>query len=95
MKITMEEIKDFSEILEEAESFRPLVEMILDALKSYSEEFKEIPEAFSRWVVDNRIKSIAQYKKAGFTKNDAIIMTLDDVFAVKKLYEKMNKSTNK
>jgi len=95
MKITKDEIMELSELLSEAESFRPLVRMVLDALKSYSGELREIPEAMSRWFVENRIRAINQYKAAGFDQDDAILMTLDDIYGIRKLSDKAGKSAKK
>ena len=92
MKIGKDEIKEFTELLAEAEQFRPLVRAVIDTLKSYSDELKEIPEAMGDWIVQRRIKHISAYKAAGFSQDDAIIMTLDDIYSIKKLSDKMNRN---
>lgn len=95
MKITKEELSEILEIIGQAEAFRPIVKQVLDTLKSFSGELREIPEAVGKWLVNNRINSIRQYEEAGFDRDDAIVMTLDDVFAVRKILDKHNKNNNK
>ena len=84
MKITKEDLAGLVAILEQAEEFKPIVKLNLNTLGEYSEEIKSIPEAVSRWLVKNRIASIEQYRDAGFTKDDAILMTLDDSNRIQK-----------
>lgn len=90
MDFKKEDIEEFIGLLQTAETFRPVVRLFLDTLKSYSEEIKEIPEAFSRWLVKNRIDSIKQYEAAGFSRNDAVLMTLDDIYGLRKANEILN-----
>ena len=90
MNITTREIEELVELLKEAESYRPGVRMILDAVKSYGPELAEIPEALGNWIVDNRIKHVKRYEDAGFSKQDAIDMTLDDVWAIRRVLRNNN-----
>ena len=90
MKITKEEISEILEIVSHAEDFRPLVKQIIEILKSYSDELREIPEAIGKWIVERRITSIKQYEGAGFDRDDALLMTLDDIYAVRKLANRQN-----
>ena len=83
--VVKDEIKGFIEILSQAEAFRPLVKAALGAVKSYGPEIEEIPKKFSKWLVKNRIEAVKMYEDAGFTREDAITMTLDDVWAVRKV----------
>jgi hypothetical protein len=89
MKITRENIEEVAELLEDVESFRPTIKLIIDAVKSYGPELAELPERFCVWVVKRRIQNIKMYEEAGFSKKDAITMTLDDVFAVRRIFRDM------
>jgi hypothetical protein len=95
MKIDKDDIQEFAEILSEAESFRPIVDLAVDAIISFGPEIKKFVDAFSRGLVSNRIASVEQYVAAGFSRDDAIIMTLDDVFSVRKMTDKMNNSVSR
>lgn len=90
MKPTVEDLNEIIEMLNEAEAIRPLVQGVITVLKSFSGELKDIPEAFSGWVVANRIRAIKQYEAAGFTRDDAILMTLDDMQRLQKGLEKVS-----
>lgn len=90
MKISEKEVQELVEILQEAETFRPLVRLAIDFVKGFGPELKEIPEAFCEWMVGNRIKHVEMYEKAGFSRDDAITMTLDDVFAARRAGDRFN-----
>jgi len=79
---------DLSEILEvlgQAEEFRPIIRQVLDVLKSFSSEIQEIPNAILDWAVEQRIAAVKKYEEAGFSREEAILMTLDDALAQRKL----------
>lgn len=90
MKPTVEDLNEIIEILNEAEAIRPLVKGVITVLKSFSSELKDIPESISSWVVANRVRAIKQYEAAGFTRDDAILMTLDDMQRLQKGLEKVD-----
>ena len=95
MKLGIEDLKKVEEMLNEAETIRPLVKQVILVLMSYSEELKMIPEAVSDWIVEKRIRAIKKYENAGFTRDDAILMTLDDIYATRKMGERMARNYNK
>ena len=88
MEFSKEDIKKYAELLGQAEEFRPLVKLVFEIIKSYSSEVKGLLEPLSEWITGNRIKTIEMYETAGFSRDDAIIMTLDDIYALKKASEK-------
>lgn len=90
MKITVDDIQELTELLKEAETFRPIINEIINVLKSYSNELKFIPNSINEWITQNRINTINQYKDAGFNHDDAILMTLDDIYSIQKLQHKIN-----
>jgi len=92
MKLSKEELNEIIELCQQAEEFKPTIRAILDILKNYSSELKEIPEAFVGWMREQRIQSIAFYESQGFDRDEAILMTLDDSLAINKIQEKMEKN---
>jgi len=90
MKITKEDLSAIAELLSDAETFRPLVKSVLDTIESFGPELKQLPERAMDWAVKHRIKTIGIYEKAGFSREDAITMTLDDVWAFKRMVQKVN-----
>ena len=95
MKMSVEDLKEIITILEDVESFRPLVKVIIDTLKSFSGELKDIPESIRKWTVENRIESIKQYITANFTREEAILMTLDDMKVFKNSCDRFSNNLQK
>jgi len=91
MKLSQEDLAEIMEVLKDAEQFRPLVRTVLDTIKSFGPEIEEIPKVCRSWIVKERIASIKQYRDAGFSKADAILMTLDDRAAMRRISESINK----
>ena len=85
MKLSKDDLSGIIELLNQAEDFRPIVKLAVKTLNDYAEDVKEIPENLSCWLVERRIQTVKQYEAAGFSRADAITMTLDDVFAVRRL----------
>lgn len=90
-----EDISTFFEILKEVETLKPIAKQIISSIESYASELKEPFEKISRWIVQNRIDSIKQYEAAGFSREDSILMTLDDIRAVRKVNENLSKIKHK
>ena len=82
MKIDIEEIK---ELLESAEEFKPLVKLTIKVLNDFAVEFKETGIALNKWIVESRIRAIKHYEEAGFTKEEAMLLTIDDWAKYEKL----------
>ena len=82
-------------LLEEAEALRPIVRLFLDALKSYGSEIREIPEAMSDWLVKRTIKHVKTFEDAGFTRDEAILLTIDLKYSLREALNRTNKATKK
>ena len=91
----VENFKNFVEILIKAKDFKPVIRLVLDTINDFGPEIEEIPKKISKWTVKNRIESVDMYQEAGFTKRDAILMTMDDAMAFRRITESFNKSFNK
>lgn len=94
MKIGIEDLAEIEEILKEAESFRPIVQLVVKTIRLFSDDLKEIPEAIYSWAIEKRIASIQKYEDAGFSREDAISMTLDDSAAIRRVLGDWNKNLN-
>ena len=89
MKFSKEDVGSIIEILSEAEAFRPVVRSLLDTIKSFGPEIEELPKIGIKWVVERRIESVKRYEEAGFSREDAVTMTLDDVWAFRRSLNKV------
>ena len=91
MKLNAKDLRDILEIIDEAEAFRPVIRKAIEALFSFSEEAKGIFEPVNEYFIERRIKTINRYQNAGFTKQEAILMTLDSQVALLKQLKDMKK----
>lgn len=89
MKITMEELQEFMGYAEVAEEFRPIVKEVIKKGASFLAELAPAVESFRSFGVSSRIKSVAQYKDAGFSKEESILMTIADSQALRDCLSKV------
>ena len=87
-----EKIKVISEVIGMSAEIKPLVKIAIDAICDLSGELKQPIESLRSLVVESRIKSVEQYRKAGFSKGDAILMTLSDSERLMKALDSANKN---
>ena len=92
MKVSVADLAELLDILNKADEFRPIVKKILDVLKSYGPEISEIPDALANWFVKNRIAAVKKYEDVGFSRDEAISMTLDDASAIRRIMERKQAS---
>ena len=85
MKIDKKDIEDIMAIINSAEEFRPIVQQVIKTVLSIGPEIQPVLEGMRSFLVQSRIKSIAEYERAGFTREDAITMTLDEAFAIRRV----------
>jgi len=84
------DILSFIEIMQEAEEYKPLVVIAIKAIKSYAPELFELLQDVNNSIVDLKAESVKRYMtKYSFSKEEAIIMTLDSWSNFKK---ELNKS---
>ncbi|MFH1952535.1 MAG: hypothetical protein ABIL06_13060 [Pseudomonadota bacterium] len=95
MKITSEDIAELSEIIKEVDQFRPLVTMILDTLKSFGPELKQIPESIVLWGIDLKIAMIKRIEDAGFSREEAILLVIDFRLALQEAILRASTAYNK
>ena len=66
------------EILEDVESFRPVVQKGAEALKSFGPELAGVFDALIDYSVDTRARMVKRFvEEHGFSHEDAIFMTSD------------------
>ena len=94
MKFTQKELDSALALLNDYENIKPLVKKGVEIVEEFCQEFKDPINKLSDFFVYRRIRSVKLYAKAGFSKKDAILMTLDDMNGLKKLTESVNKKNN-
>ena len=92
MKPDLQQIFD---ILNDAESYRPVVLQCVDILNSYGPIFKQIGMDIALGVTDIKIATIAKYEAHGFTREQAIDLCMDEWYAFAKAARNANKGGGK
>ena len=87
MNLSKEELEGILGIIGQAEEFRPIVKQVIELVGDFGGELKPVLESFRSHCVENRIASIKQYMNADFTKEEAITMTMDEAFAVRRIFQ--------
>jgi len=90
MKLSKDDLQEIMAVIGQAEEFRPFIKSIVETVLSFGSELKPILESFKDYLVQGRIDAIKKYTDSGFTKDEAITMTLDDVFAVRRIFQNMS-----
>lgn len=82
-----DDFKEMADFLQQAESIRPLINMALDTLESFTPELQRIAGTLSDVVIENRLQSIDKYMKAGgFSREIAIQLTMADARLVRNFF---------
>ena len=93
MKLDPEEIQ---EIIQMAKSFSPLAEDISEVIvNDYGPALGKLMESIRNFQVQGTHKSIEQYKKLGYGKKDAILLTLNNKMALAEVLQSFDTSKNK
>jgi hypothetical protein len=71
-------MEGITEALELSEPLRPLINDAIDVLLSYGPETKKLLDQLRKGICQLRIDSIDQYERSGFTREEAIQISLGD-----------------
>ena len=77
MKVTQDDLLQFTEILDNAELFRPIIKKALDTIESFGPEMSRLPEKFREWVVVQNSRMFNDYLDQGFTRDEAMQLLLN------------------
>lgn len=91
MKIDKETIEEIANYLSLADSVRPIVKDAMEKVYSFGPEIYELMEKIVLGMADIRIASIKKYKDAGFSHEDALLMTCDYFWQMKSLSNRQAK----
>ena len=95
MKITQDDVKEFVEILSEADTFKPLLQLSVAKALEFSSELKPLIDAFTKYSCENRIDQYQRYKAAGFGHESALLLTIDAVAARGEALKSIKLNSNK
>jgi len=78
------EISEIVELVERAEELKPVVAEIIKAVKSYGPELFDLMSGLAIGSVDIRVACVKRFEELGFTRQDAIAMTMDQWYQFSK-----------
>ena len=90
-----EDLNTIFTMLDEAENYRPVVLRCVDILNSYGPIFKQLGLDTALAVADIKMAVIAKYEAAGFTREQAIDLCMDEWYAFAKAARNANKGGGK
>lgn len=90
-----EEILKYLALLDKAEDYKPLMKKLVKVVKSYSYELKDLVDPFYDYLRKARVKSVNFYTEEGFSKSDAILMSMHDSVSLDKMMDKFNEKKGK
>lgn len=90
MKLPQEDIKELLNYVSLADDFKPVFKEILKILESYGSELNVVIKNISKTLADNKIEIIRYYQDAGFTKEEAILLTINSGHALTKTLSNIN-----
>jgi hypothetical protein len=92
MKITEEKFNEFIQCLNEVESFRPLVQKVLDIIESYGLEVARLFDGLTDYSVKRITKTFNMYRDNGFSREEAILLVLNSKVALLEALNNYNKA---
>lgn len=90
MKITEKEIKEFVEMIGVADDFMPLVELTLQKSELALSKLGPMIKNFSGFCVNQTTNNFNQYLANGFTREEAMLLTLNARVALQDGLNRMN-----
>ena len=95
MKITQDDVKEFVEILSEADTFKPLLQLAVAKVLEFSSELKPLLEAADEYFCAARTGNYNRYRLAGFDHESALLLTIDAAAARREALKSINLNSNK
>lgn len=76
-------ISELKEIFEDLEAYKELANIIIPEMSNYVDRLSD-------GVVDLKIRQIARYQAAGYTREEAILMTIDTTQSLREAFKNNN-----
>jgi hypothetical protein len=81
-------IGDMGDLLELMDVVKPIAELVIGALQELSPEIRKLLSGMMNVMCDLRIEAIKRYRDAGFSEDQAILLTIDQSQAIARLLAK-------
>jgi len=90
MEDVKETIEEILEVLTMAREFKPVVEEGMAALKEYTPYLRELYESLADFGVEQTDRSIKKFGEYGYTREEAILLTINLKLGAKEASDRMN-----
>lgn len=87
-----EELAAYLEVVQELGAFKPVVKNAIEQIKLYSEEFNQLQDFLINKGVEGKTKMFKGFVDNGFSREEAMILTLDSVEKYKQAFSNVKKS---
>ena len=88
---SLKDILEMKDLVDNAEMFKPIADSAMKAIKLYAPYLGEIVDGFNDYMIKKTIENIETFQKNGFTREEAIILTLDIKLGMKEACERNNR----
>jgi hypothetical protein len=78
------------EIVTALDEFTKVIKTVRPTIIDFGNEIKPIIESFSNTLVDFNVNAITRYREHGFTKEEAILLTLNTKFSIMEAFKNMD-----
>jgi len=86
--------EELAEVVQYIESYASLAEKFVPIIMKIGGDIEPIIISLTDYVVDNTIRMILRYEKAGFTREDAILLTISNRDNLIKSLQQSSKKIN-
>jgi hypothetical protein len=76
------ELEEVIGMMEAEAELRPIIKKGLELLKSYGPDLKDLMRGIVLGSVDLKMEAIARYEANGFTREEAMLLVMDEWFAI-------------
>ena len=85
MKLDIGDLSEIREYLELGKLFKPIISDSIDVIQEYGPEIRKLFSGIVDGIVDMKIQAIKRYDSNGFSRTEAILLTIDSFSALSKL----------
>lgn len=90
-----EDLIEYIELLESVEEVKPLIAPLVETVKSFSSELAPLLDGISDYMVDKKIANIKRFEADGFTREEALLLTMDMQTSILKSLRSMSSNQKK
>ena len=95
-KINVAEIMTIiGEISKESETYKVLAKEVIKTVQNFGPEIDSVLEPIRKYLVNSTCKDIEQFEHCGFTREEAIVLTIDNKIGLRNALDSYRSTSNK